>query len=618
MRTKHSDDNTSRASSVFFIGDLRDTGEIKAIADGLLNDIIFLNYNFPVIQMDVKDAWLSDPFSNRSWRFWLHTLIIAEHLLRAYETFNDRVYLDRALAIYLDWKLHNFPKSESEMAWHDHSTALRLVIICKLYEHCLYLFDDKPSIPGEFPTVVAEHCRKLATPSFYRPTHNHGLYQDTALYVGSVIFSDLSESESWRMLAKKRLYVQLEQLFLPDGSYLEHTPSYNYLLGIHLNRFAHFLQLVNESDHGKLQEIIMKQIECLTYMMQPDGIIPPIGDGNGDRLEAANLSDAFPDQMDNLNYVVSGGSEGTSPAALDRIFPTGGYAVFRSDWEFTPETVQLIFYSAFNSKVHKHHDDLSIILFGHGGQLLTDPGKYNYVYDSPGRKYVVSSIAHNSVTVDDGDTVIDKRNAGKSGFTSYYYDDTMAYISGAHHLYPGVLHRRMVIYLKPHDILILDLLEGEADHKYEQVFNFHPDVDCVIDKHKVTGIINHKECINVQPLYIPDNLESTLVRGSEKPWRGWHCQEYGKLTPACSLGFIQYGKDARFAAHISLTPSVEPAASLVWNGLTIKISLPGKTFAVDLSGEQDTLTIDNRNIELTRINSLQSIIHGIPVIHILP
>ncbi len=603
MKSTDLGNKNSPASKVFFISNVMGTDQVEEIADGLLVNRIFINYNFPVADIDVNEAWLSDPFSNRSWRFWLHTLIIVEYLIRAYEIFNNQDYFDKALDIYVDWETNNFPDSESEMVWHDHSTALRLIIISKLYEHCLHLFTDKQSIPGDLPLVAAEHCRKLATPSFYRPTHNHGLYQDTALYVGSVIFSELPESESWRMLAKKRLDIQLEQLFLSDGSYLEHTPSYNYLLCMHLNKFAAFLKRVNESDNRKLQDIILKQIECFTYMIQPDGLIPPLGDGNGDRFEILNVSYAFPDRMDELQYAVSGGKTGISPAELDHIFPAGGYAVLRNQWKFTSETVQLIFYSAFNSKVHKHHDDLALILFGHGQQLLIDPGKYNYIYDSPGRQFVVSSIAHNSVTVDDGDTLIDNRNKGKSGLTSYYCDGAVAYLSGAHRLYPGVLHRRIVIYLKPHDILVLDLLDGEIEHKYEQVFNFHPDVDCVINKHNVIGTINNKECIIVKPLHTPDNLESTIVRGCEAPWRGWCCLEYSKLAPAYSLGFIQHGNNVRFAAHISLAPYYESVDSFAWNGPTINITIKGKTFDIDLSGEQDTINIDNRSIELNRVNS---------------
>ena len=38
---------------------------------------------------------------------------------------------------------------------------------------------------------------------------------------------------------------------------------------------------------------------------------------------------------------------------------------------------------AFHSRVHKHADDLSLIWWEHGHQILIDPGKYGYLDPSP-------------------------------------------------------------------------------------------------------------------------------------------------------------------------------------------------------------------------------------------
>jgi hypothetical protein len=49
---------------------------------------------------------------------------------------------------------------------------------------------------------------------------------------------------------------------------------------------------------------------------------------------------------------------------------------------------------------HQNEDKLNFELWAYGEYLVRDPGTYTYNYDSPWRKFMTSSLAHNTVAVD--------------------------------------------------------------------------------------------------------------------------------------------------------------------------------------------------------------------------
>ncbi len=570
------------------------------ICDDLLCDLLLMDKRYPKVKMEGDNYWIIDP-CDRSWRFWLHSLKYLEYLIDGFKVFGEKKYLKKAIDIILDWKKHNFYSSESEMAWHDHSTALRLIIICKVYENWRREFWHD-EIYEEFCELVNTHCTKLTDPDFYMEKHNHGMDQDIALLIASVVFFQMPEANFRRELSLKRFERQLNHLFMSDGSYSEHSPHYVYMLA---NRLFNVLSFIKENkidNNGNLELILNKSMKYLAYTLQPDGQFPPIGDSVMLPVEPSLLKDPTGTNLSEIEYISSNGINGMQPDRLDVLFPDGGYAILRNKWEFDQETIQSIFYSSFHSRVHKHHDDLSITIFGHGQPLLVDSGKYNYVYDSPERQYVVSTKAHNTVTVDGENTNTSRNNIGKSGLTSYYLDENFSFINGTHCLYPGVIHQRVFLFLKPYDFIVIDLLQGYKDHSFEQNFHLDPSIHCQNNNGIVTGYIKEKPVISLKQIHKNNDVTVNLVKGAEKPLLGWISPSYAKLEPTFCMNSHQSGREAQFATHISLNPTSPLNINLDWKNDVINVSWNDNNLKIIMSTDQEYLILNEQFVNTSYID----------------
>ncbi|MDF2670284.1 MAG: hypothetical protein K0R67_2590 [Paenibacillus sp.] len=569
------------------------------ICNDYLKDHYYIAERYPVFKLGTDNIWVSDPFKERSWRFSVHTLIMLEYLIQGYERFSDRRYLDKAVSIMRGWTSSNCPESASEMAWHDHSTALRLVVVCRLFEVWRRGSWDLTTAK-QFAKLAEIHCIKLSNSGFYRKKHNHGLDQDIALYTGATVFDHLERAGHWRKLAMNRAIPQLSHLFAADGSYREHSPGYAMLFLKRMYHFMSFLQQHKDMRYTTLKTIICKELEFITHVLQPNGLIPPIGDSLMSSFEQGPWMNLNTSALQGLQYVISQGRKGKRPAILDAMFPFGGYAVMRNKWEYDAKSVQLVLYSGFHSKVHKHHDDLALTLFAFGQPLLTDAGMFNYNYESAGRNYVISARAHNTVVVDHINTNLNYSNVGRSGLKSSLFTDRFGFASGVHCLYSGVVHQRIIFYHKPWDILVFDLLHSSKEHRYEQMFNFFPNVGCELNGFVITASVNSK-LMSMEPL-LKESIETTLVRGQTKPLRGWYSSTHGKLTAAWSAAYGKLGKSTKFATHIRLDTSSSPIRSFRWEDDIIRFRFGDHEIQIKSGRGEPLLMVDHKQLRLNSIN----------------
>ncbi len=491
--------------------------KLRKICEQYLMGQIYVHNNFPVVTIgEGKVIWFEDPLKDRSWRFSIHALHMVERLVNGYEEFGDKRFLIKAKEFILDWYKHNGTGSKSEMAWHDHSTALRLIQICRFY-----LAGSKSNVMDKETNIIINnmimaHCEKLADPGFYMPKHNHGLDQDLALLTATLVISN-EKSLSWKSLALERLEEQLKGLFLEDGSYSEHSPHYGYLILDRIIQFTPLIKIADSNYYHKILRIIRLGLEFLLNILQPNGLLPTIGDSE-ERVIALVTTEkmdpsikAIIDKINNIDQIRL-----YKLQSNDHVFPKGGYAILKNKVEKLEDVVQITFCSAFHSRVHKHHDDLSFTLFATGVPIFTDPGKFNYDYKSLERNYVISSRAHNSVIVDGEDTQIIRLNVGKSAITSFFGDEDFSFSSGCHCLYPGVIHSRLIVYLKPYDILILDYLEGYKNHKFEQNFIVHSNISVKHDGDKFVGKTNNRDLFVMTPIYHSSLVATSVYTGCRR------------------------------------------------------------------------------------------------------
>lgn len=586
---------------VFPVLDEKQDMDILEICNNLINNNIYIKKQYKIIRINTKELWNNDPFNNRIWMFWTNCLIMCEYLIDGYVKSKDERYIKKALEFILSWFESNNKEILSEMTWHDHSTALRTIIICRFFEHWKKEhWNDE--IAFKLKKIIEIHCEKLSDVNFYMKKHNHGLDQDIALYIACQVFSNMKKVKGWKKLVKNRLWIQVDDLFAYDGSYLEHSLSYSYFLSKRLMNFMNFIKKFGEYDFEKLKNILNKQLRFLTYMCQPNGELPPIGDGEFIPLIAEDFHLINNLYVEEFKYVSTRGNAGKKPDKLEYIFPKGGYAVFRNQWEYDENTVQIMFNSSFHSRVHKHHDDLSINLFAYGQPILIDAGKYNYNYDDENRKFVESRIAHNTVAVDGKNTNIDRLNIGKSGLENYYLSKNISLITGIQCLYEGVVHKRTIIYLKPYEVIILDFLKGYKEHDFEQIFNFYTNIECKSNEKKIIAQVNGENVAILKPLFNIDRIECSLHKGEQEPLRGWGAFEYEKIEPIWSGVYKQKGKEAKYATYIDLNNDSN-VQDFEWNQDIISFNYRKNNYKIICGLDSMHLTINDKLISVINIKS---------------
>lgn len=554
--------------------------------EGYFNNIWFTSERYGNVSAPFSEVWtFKGP--DRSWRFQHHSLASVSHLVDGFNLTGNIKFLEIGKKIIFNWFEVNHPISPSDMGWHDHSTAWRLINISRFFA----VWGDLPELNKKDLTqieIIAKvHCEKLADAEFYMPKHNHGLDQDMALFTGAILFNNLEKAKEWEELALLRFQRQLDHIFGKDGSYLEHSPHYVYLILKNLYSFLDFIVQINHYSKEKLIERLEGVLEYMIYILLPDGIIPSIGDSENATI-SPKLTNKWKVNTKELRIFLeklvsnSIDDEDDDVLALDAAYMDAGLISVRNKWKLDKDTTQIIMYSGFHSRVHKHYDDLSFTLFNNKIPLITEGGKYSYEYKKLEREYIVSPYAHNSVMVDEKSADIFAKNVEKSGFLSNLLTRNISYASGMHALYPNVNHRRIFVYFKPDILVIIDKLDGIENHTFDTFFNLHSDLECIFDGQSYHGYLNDKKVINITDIFSnQEEIEKSISRGEVDPLKGWISPSYGEIVPNPLIQFRTKGKSARNIYQVTLGNSLDKEkVEASWNNNLIQ--LKWKSFNLDI------------------------------------
>ena len=165
-----------------------------------------------------------------------------------------------------------------------------------------------------------------------------------------------------------------------------------------------------------------------------------------------------------------------TPERTDFALHDSGNFIFRDRWDETGSWVR--FHCGLLGAGHGHADQLHFDVSAFGEDILTDSGRFTYVY-GPQRRAFKDPGAHNTVTVDGGDFYICKDSwecsrlcrAVNRGFAS---DARYGFAEGGHLGYyeTGVFVNRRLVFLKPDVLVIADEFYAAGPHTYRQFFHF--------------------------------------------------------------------------------------------------------------------------------------------------
>lgn len=451
--------------------------------------------------------------------------------------------------------------------------ALRIIAWC----WALVLFRSSPALSaGLFVEMLGAMCAHAAhverNLSYYYSPNTHLTGEALGLFYAGTVFPELHMAGRWRALGARILVEQSERQILADGVYFEQSSGYQrYTIEIYL----HFLILASRIGLAvapQLAERVQRMLDFLLVIRRPDSSVPHIGDADGGWLMP--LAERSPDDFRGLFSVAAAvfrrpdyawaagaptpetlwllGAAGLDAVAAlrpeppstppSRLFGDGGYAVMRSGW--APHAHQLILdagpLGCGTSDGHGHADLLSIQVAAFGAPYLVDAGTYCYAADREWRDFFRSTGAHSTVVVDG---VGQAAPAGpfcwgsrpRARVRRWRSTAVFDFVDAEHDAYrrlpDPVLHRRRVIFVKPRYWVVVDDLQGAAEHQVELRFQFGP-MPVTVDSAlwaRAKGPAGRG--LLVRP-FASVPLKPEVVEGEISPIRGWVSSNYGLREPA--------------------------------------------------------------------------------------
>ncbi|MFC2087718.1 alginate lyase family protein, partial [Bacteroidota bacterium] len=469
---------------------------------------------------------------------------------RAYWHTLDEKYAEEWVNQMTDWIEDNpVPLDEPHYAtlcWRSIESGIRM---SGSWMNAYYYFLHSPSFTTQahvtFVKGIIGHGWRLKKITMDRPerTGNWVIMECNGLGTIGILFPELLEADEFRKVAFNKMNIELDRQVYPDGAQIELTTSYHQ---VSRRNFMELAELARMNDvslpEGYLAKL-KRMYEFNLKLMDPSGYLPPFNDARPVYV-IESLHEAYLVWNDKeFLYGASLGKKGRKPGYDSYFFNYAGYYVMRSGWNYSDNC--LYFDAGPVGFGHLHEDMLNLYLYSHGKVLLIEPG--NYTYDkSKWRKYVLSTAAHNTITVDGKgqhrSDIPESRlieeplknpwvntpmfDYGKGIYNSGYQKSKYKKVQYTPVEYIGnkdssICHTRHVFFLKPNYYIILDFLEGEGEHNYEAYFHLNaPDAEMDIKSMTVHTLRNDEIQLGLYPMDI-ENLNGKIIKGQEDPVLGW-------------------------------------------------------------------------------------------------
>ncbi|MBI4609211.1 MAG: alginate lyase family protein [Candidatus Rokubacteria bacterium] len=504
------------------------------------------------------------------WELNRHQWLV--HLGQAYRLTGDERYAAAFARFIREWMRAN-PRGIGLNWASSLEVALRLISWC----WALFLFRGSAALSRDlFAAMVggirahASHVERYL--SYYFSPNTHLTGEALGLFYAGVLFPELRSAGRWSELGARILVEQSERQVLPDGVYFEESTCYQrYAVEIYL----HFLILAARNGvpvSTAVSARVQRMLDFLLAVRWPDGSIPQIGDADGGWLVplAPRAPDDFrgvfstaaaffgrpdyawaagvlaPETVWLLDPAALKAFEALQPAppatAHSRLFPDGGYAVMRSGWEARAH--QLIFdVGPLGDPVsggHGHADLLSIQCAVFGEPCLVDAGTFSYTADRRWRDFFRSTAAHSTVTVDGQEQAVPAgpfawEERPRARLLQWLSTEAFDFADAEHDAYSRlqdpVRHRRRVLFVKPRYWVLVDDLEGAAEHLVELRFQF-VQVDVGVDPSLWARAQGARGWgLFIRP-FAPVALKADVREGELAPIQGWVSLDYGQRLPA--------------------------------------------------------------------------------------
>ncbi len=181
-----------------------------------------------------------------------------------------------------------------------------------------------------------------------------------------------------------------------------------------------------------------------------------------------------------------------------------------------------------------------MILHIDGYPFLVDPGTYAYHTHADWRKYFVSTLAHNTVTINNADQA---QLSGPTLWLNHYKSSPITVkkskasdlVSATHNGYrkQNAVHTRSVEFNKEKDsFTITDMVKaGKAGYSVNLPFHLHPEV-YVLQATGNTYILGRQETASTLELTFDPAIRTKAIQATDKEIIGWYSPSFMKKEKA--------------------------------------------------------------------------------------
>lgn len=407
--------------------------------------------------------WRANPQANFEWTHALNRHYFIADLLHAYQATHDPKYAVAMDELLASWIAANPAPVDhnggNSAAWTTLSAGCRFK---RTWLNVFFNVIDEPAFRDS--TLLAmlasiyEHAEFLMQHSGSKPS-NWTIIEASALATIGIVLPEFRRAAAWRTEGLARLACDIERQVYPDGIHFELSPGY------HMSSATAFsvpfkLAQQNGIELPALYATRLRAMyQAMADLQRPDGTLPSHNDSGGYRRSAAEF--------------IRDGEQlfgALTPAMGSHAFRNAGLYVMRDGDKWA------LFDGGPFGAGHQHEDRLGLEIYV-GEPVLVDPGISGYAGDMP--RYYKSTAAHNTVLIDGQGQLRAKTEsrqewtrdvAGENG----WYSSPSLDLARSQQVVAGVLHRRVVMFLKPRGWLVVDEFEGDGEHSFETLWHFGP------------------------------------------------------------------------------------------------------------------------------------------------
>jgi hypothetical protein len=591
--------------------------QLIAQADSIVEFRIASDGSKPIITEDGKIEWCANPISSPEWLWRLNRHQWWPVLGLAYKQSGDERYANIFVGQLLDWIKKNPPplkKDEKSPTWRLMEVGMRMRVS---WIPAFGLFYESPKFTRDAKLAmlrsIYDHAKFL---SRFKTNRNHLIRESNGLAYISIYFFEFKEAQYWKKIALLRLDEEVKKQINPDGSHIEVSTGYQWMVADELEKTydllnSHNLELPSEN----IKICLEKMYHVLSSLVRPDGTFPEINDGfiRWQYKRLANTGKKL--NRKDFIFIGTNGQHGTPPRKVSIGFKDAGFYVMRSDW--TKDSRYLFFDAGPYGGYHGHEDKLSIEAFAFGHPFIVDSGSYTYEKDDPFRIYFVSSHGHNTVLVDGlsqirrwhKSNMKPKRISGN--YATWISKNDFDYVAATYNegyssfslkkpknpeIIQDVIHTRHILFIKPDYWILVDEIEAQEFHNYQLLFHTSPDIETSVEKNKSVKLFAPLTAARFYLLPAQSsNLKVRILKGSIIPIQGWYSMDHHYKIPTTTVIYERQNTQSTVLATILYPTSNKNDDREIFIKSLETIDDSSLAFAINSNQGVDYLMFSRRN-----------------------